>query len=467
VPAFDPSGQVGYAINFFREVTDEVRDKEQRAFLLRAADELNSSLDYEKTLANVARLAVPVLADWCAIDLAENGKTRRAAVAHVDPTRLALLEEYERRYPPDPNAATGVPQILRSGRAEFIPEIPRQLLVAAAADPEQLKHIDALQLRSYIGVPLQVRGQTIGVLTLAMAESGRHHTERDFELAQALADRAALATENARLFSEVVKARTVATAQRDQSEEKLVVEAQRRLQAENESRFAEMFIGILGHDLRNPLNAISMAASLLKRKGSDDKTVDRILASARRMSNMVGQLLDLTRSRLAGGISVERKPGDLRAIISGILDELRLAYPDRELRWEDSGEVRGAWDQDRLAQAASNLVGNALQHGDPARPVTVRLAARKESVVVSVHSDGPPIPRELLDVIFDPYRRNTARSERSKGLGLGLFITQQIVLAHGGRLEVRSTLEEGTTFSMILPRSSTGKVAEPSSVWVS
>jgi PAS domain S-box-containing protein len=581
VPARDLNGEVIYAINFFRDVTEEIRDAHQRAFLLRAVDEMSSSLEYEKTLATVARLAVPVLADWCAIDLVDGGTRKRLAVAHVDPAKLEFVAALEQRYPSDPHSRTGVPEILRTGKAELIPHIPRELLTAAAVDEEHLRLIDQLQLGSYIGVPLKVRGQVIGALTIVMAESNRRYAQRDLELAQALADRAALAIDNARMFGELEKARALATAQRDQSEERfrlmvesvkdyaifmldprgivstwnagaqlikgyrpeeiigrhfscfyskeevlagkcerelaiasregrfeeegwrvrkdgsrfwanvvltavrdargelrgfakvtrdlterrrsegeLAFEARRRLEAENQTRFAEMFIGILGHDLRNPLNAISIGAALIKRKGiADDRVLERILQSSERMSNMVGQLLDLTRTRLAGGIPIERTPAGLRAVVTGAIEELQLVYRDRDIRLESGEEIDGLWDTDRLAQVVSNLVGNALEHGAPDKPVTVRLAAADDIVRFSVHSFGPPIPAEVLPLIFDPYRRTSARSGRSKGLGLGLFITQQIVLAHGGRLDCQSTDEEGTTLTVLLPRGADGEIS--------
>jgi PAS domain S-box-containing protein len=580
IPIRDRAGRVEQVVNFFREVTDQTREEQQHSFLLRAADTLSSSLDYEKTLSTVANLAVPVLADWCGIDLADGDRPRRVAIAHVDPSKISLVDELERRFPSDPNAPTGVPQVIRSGKPEQMFDIPRELLVAAATSEEHLRLIDELQLCSYLCVPLSVRGKTIGALTFAMAESGRRHDQRDLELAQALADRAALAIDNARLFQEVERAGVAANVERDLSEERfrllvdnvgdyammmldpsgrvtlwnpgaqqmlgyasdeiigqhfsrfypkggerhdlerelaratsegrsqyqswhvrkdgsrfmaevvmkavtgargelvgfakvtrdlterlraeedLALEAARRMNAEQESRFAEMFIGMLGHDLRNPLNAIMMGASLVKRRpGGDVKTMDRILSSAERMANMVAQLLDLTRSRLAGGIPIDPRPADVSAIVSGIVDELRLVHPDRVIEWQSEGEERGRFDVDRLAQVVSNLVGNALEHGDPSRPISVRLSGEPDQVVLFVHSEGPPIPPDLLPVIFDPYRRSTARDERSKGLGLGLFITEQVVLGHGGTIEVRSSAEEGTTFAVKLPRARIEKVA--------
>jgi PAS domain S-box-containing protein len=225
---------------------------------------------------------------------------------------------------------------------------------------------------------------------------------------------------------------------------------------ESSMKFAEQFIGILGHDLRNPLSAIVIGASLLRKKtptNGDSKTIDRILSSASRMTNMVAQLLDLTRSRLVGGIVVERQPVTLNEVVSNAVDELRQGHPTREIRCTMTPGVRGDWDPDRLEQVVSNVVGNALQHGDPTRPIDVRLAMREREAVLEVHNFGPPIPPEILPVLFDPYRHRDEQSARSQGLGLGLglFISRQIVLAHGGRIDVTSNETEGTTVVVALP----------------
>ena len=410
VPAFDPSGDVIYAINFFHEVTEKTRAEHQRAFLLRLADELGTSLDYEKTLKTVAQRAVPLLADWCAVDLLVDRKLKRVAIAHVDPAKLELVAELERRYPSNPDATTGVPEVVRTGKAELVSEIPREMIRAAAKDDEHLLLIDQLELCSYLATPLRVRGKTIGALTFAMAESDRRHTEGDLEFAQEVADRAALAIDNARLFQEVERSRHAVAVQ-------LELETRRRQEAEEGSRFAEMFIGMLGHDLRNPLNAVRMAATLLRRKTGDREIVARIESSTQRMSSMVDQLLDLTRCRLAGGIAIDRRQVELGAVISAVIEELRLSYPERQIRWQRR-ELRGSWDQDRTAQVVSNLVGNALEHGDPGKPITVELTAVADGTAhFSVHSHGEPIQPELIPVIFDPYRRGSAAMNAPRAWG--------------------------------------------------
>jgi signal transduction histidine kinase len=224
--------------------------------------------------------------------------------------------------------------------------------------------------------------------------------------------------------------------------------------------FAEQFMGILGHDLRNPLQAITMATAVLVEQGqlgeNEAKRVQQIASSSRRMARMVEQLLDVTRARLGGGIAVERTRSDLVKSVTSVLDELSAAHPSLELRRSLPSELMGDWDRDRLEQVVSNLVGNAIQHGDPARPVTVTLSVGngdRGPVVLEVHNHGLPIPEAGLEELFAPWSRGAEDApRRTNGLGLGLFITREIVAAHGGTVGVRSSAEEGTRFVVTLPR---------------
>ena len=231
----------------------------------------------------------------------------------------------------------------------------------------------------------------------------------------------------------------------------------REAAAEETVRFRDHFVGIVGHDLRNPLTAIITSAQLLLRYGSLDarqaRVVGRISTSADRMARMIDDLLDFARTRLGGGFPIHPRRIDLQEVTERTVEELLFAHPDRSVKVEAEGDLWGSWDPDRVEQVVSNLVGNALQHSDG--EVRVSLRGEREVVALSTHNGGPPIPRDVLPRVFEPGRRGDARSG---GLGLGLFIVQQIVLAHGGSIEVRSAPEEGTTFTAVLPRKERRKV---------
>jgi signal transduction histidine kinase len=223
-------------------------------------------------------------------------------------------------------------------------------------------------------------------------------------------------------------------------------------------RYRDQFLAVLGHDLRNPLGAIITSASLLIKTGEPDERHSRaaagILHSAMRMSRMVNDLLDLTRSRLGAGIPVEPAPMDLEVVCRQALAELEAFHPDRELRFEPSGDLHGAWDSDRLAQVVSNLAANALQHGGEATPVLISARAQGEQVVLAVHNEGAPIPPEAMGTIFEPMVRakESTPAQPSASLGLGLYIVREIVAAHQGAITVTSSAEQGTTFTVRLPR---------------
>ncbi|MDQ3942789.1 MAG: SpoIIE family protein phosphatase, partial [Actinomycetota bacterium] len=190
-----------YFISVIEDITERKRVEQAQRFLAEAGASLSSSLDYRTTLACVARLAVPYLADWCVVDiLEEDGSLDRLAVAHQDPEKVALVHELRERYPPDPDAPRGVAQALRTGRPEFVPEIPESLLDEAAQDAEHREILRGLGLKSYMIVPLVARGRTLGAISLVSAESGRRYRQADLELAEELARRAALAVDNARLY---------------------------------------------------------------------------------------------------------------------------------------------------------------------------------------------------------------------------------------------------------------------------
>jgi signal transduction histidine kinase len=229
-----------------------------------------------------------------------------------------------------------------------------------------------------------------------------------------------------------------------------------QLQEQTETlRLNEMFTAVLGHDLRNPLSAILMAAHMVQHQ-SDDETVrgtaKRILMSGKRMTRMIDDMLDLARARLAGGIPLKVSHSDLSEPVQRVVHEYEIAHPERRIEVQQDGDLTGEWDAERLAQAASNLIGNALQHGVAGAPVQVRLdGTRADGVVLSVINSGC-IPPRVMPHLFEPFQGGQREPGQNQGLGLGLYIVQQIVQVHRGSVNVQSEDGERTLFHMRIPR---------------
>lgn len=233
--------------------------------------------------------------------------------------------------------------------------------------------------------------------------------------------------------------------------------------AERDARFQEQFMAILGHDLRNPLNAITASAEVLFRRGglseAQIKAINRISNTARRMGRMINDLLDLTRSRLGGGIPIAARRANLHDVAHYTVEELEVANPHRQIILNTRGEGWGEFDPDRMSQVLSNLVGNALEHGREGTPVKVSVSGSVDELSIDVTNEGASIPADVLPLLFDPYHR-AAKEEatsRGQGLGLGLFIASEVVEAHQGKVSATSD-EKLTTFSVRIPRRQPGGV---------
>jgi signal transduction histidine kinase len=226
------------------------------------------------------------------------------------------------------------------------------------------------------------------------------------------------------------------------------------------SQSKEMFIAILGHDLRTPLGAIITSSTFmldLDELGEPHRTLTaRIATSARRMDRMVGDLLDLTRSRLGGGIPIDRDWMNLEDAVREVAAELLAQHPGRGIEVSAAGDLRGRWDRGRLSQVLTNLMGNAIEHGARETPVRVIIEGAGDEVLIAIHNHGVPIPASLIPRIFDPMKRREAIGRRTTGadshLGLGLYIADQIVAGHNGRIDVESSASGGTTFTVRVPR---------------
>jgi PAS domain S-box-containing protein len=481
IPDRGEDGQVRGFVVLVNDITDRKRAEQAGALLSEASDLLASSLDFQTTLQSVARLAVPTIADWCAVDmLDESGTLHRLAVAHADPAKVELAYEIQRRYPVDPGAPYGVPQVLRTGQAEFYPEIPDALLVEAARDTEHLRMMRDLGLRSGMVVPLVARGRTLGAITLISAESGRAFTREDLALAQDLAHRSAIAVDNARLY----QAAQEELEQRKRLEDELRQRVEELAEAD---RRKDAFLAMLGHELRNPLGAASNALHLMRRAAPGSTAFERAREVAVRQvlhqTRIVDDLLDV--SRIASGrIELHHERLDLVRVAQEAVEDQRPSLEAAALTLalelphpEGTRPVQVLGDRTRLTQIMGNLLDNARKFTPAGGTVTVRVTLGKDeggrmkdeggkpdplhpssfipqpSVVVTVTDTGVGIDSETQRHLFEPFAQADRSLDRSRGgLGLGLALVKGLVELHGGRVTAHSAGPgRGAEFTFTLP----------------
>lgn len=436
-PIKTAAGELVGVVLVFRDISAARRKEARKAFLMRATAELNSSLDYQKTLSTVAHLAVPTIADWCAVDMLDGDTVDRLAIAHVDPTKIRLVEDIVRRYPGDPDAPSGVPQILRTGTPEIVELISSSMLEASARDPEHLAMIQSLALHSYIGVPIKHGERTIGVITLATAESKRTYDQDDLAFAVALGERAAVAIENASLYRE----------------------AQRlRAEAELANRSKDEFLAILGHELRNPLAPTLSALELIEMAspGGLGREHAVIARQVKHMARLVDDLLDV--SRIARGkVELAREVVELADVVAKAVEMIRPLLDERghviTTQIEPGLVVEG--DAIRLAQVVTNILNNAAKYTNPGGRIEIRGTHEGDQAVLRIRDSGIGLAPEMLSRVFDLFTQERQALDRARGgLGIGLAIVKSLVVQHGGSVEAHSAgLGAGTEMVVRLPRS--------------
>lgn len=416
------------AIN--RDISGQHSIEGNLRFLAEASKVLGSSLDYRTTLATVAQLGVPEIADWCAVNmLTEDGGIEQLAVAHVDPAKTQWARELNAANPPDPNAPTGVPNVLRTGRSEFYPVVTDEMLVAAAKNEEELALIRRIGFSSAMTVPLRIQERAIGAITFVAAESGRHYTGADLAFAEEVAGRAALAVENARLYRD----------------------AQRAIAVRDE------FMSLASHELKTPVTSLKMYTQVLQRQAErrgDADLADRLDKMDRqtdKLTGLINDLLNVARIQ-TGQLEYVDETVDLNAIVHECVDTIQPTTTKHHIIVEGTVEGRVWGDSERIGQVVTNLLTNAIKYSPRADRVIVRLDTRDGKAIVSVRDFGIGIDAEHQEKIFEQFYRVSDPSEKTyPGLGLGLFIAGEIVKRHGGTITVQSASGEGTTFTLALP----------------
>lgn len=397
-------------------------------FLAEASRSLATLVDYQSTLQKVARLAVPIFADWCMVHLVgEDGRLRQLASAHADPAKAEIAEDLARRDPVDPSAPLGISRVFRTGRSEMAAEIRPAMLEALVPNPGQLDVLRRLQVRSYLCVPLAVRGRPLGTMTFIAAESGRRYDATDLAVAEDLADRAAIAIDNARLYAELRQA----------------------------DRRKDDFLAMLAHELRNPLAPLRTGLDLLAIDGQDCETVAVMQQQVEHLVRLVDDLLDVSRI-MRGKVRLRKEAVDLQTVID---QAVRAAAPliesqrhALEVRLPEEPLVLHG-DRVRLAQVVTNLLNNAAKYTEPGG--RIELVARREEtgLVLVVRDNGIGIGKDLLPRVFDLFTQADRSLERSQGgLGIGLTLVRSLVELHGGAITAASDGEgKGSEFTVRLP----------------
>jgi len=400
---------------------------------------LGSALDHERALSRLVRLAVPVLGDLCAIDLVQNkDELHRAACAHVDTTKEALVYEIRARHGFNPTAAQGVPAVIRTRRPVLVARATEADLEAVSRNAEQLALFRQLGQKSWIIVPLVARERLLGAMTLAITESSRRYGQADLSLATAVASQAAAVIENARLAREADEARAAAEA---------------AIRAKDE------FLSTLSHELRNPLNAVHGWATMIERgqlgEAQTRRAMQIIVRNVNAQIRLVDDLLDMSKV-VSGRMRLAIQPVDLGELIEDGLESVRHAAEAKRIRLQSVLEAPGllvSGDPGRLQQVVWNLLENAVKFTPKDGRVQIQLQRVRSHVEIVVSDTGQGIGSDVLPFVFDRLRQGDSGSARGQGgLGIGLALVRHFVELHGGSVYAESPGEgQGATFVVKLP----------------
>lgn len=481
----------GMVINWYGTCTDI--DEQRRAadiqtFLAKASKELSSSLNYQKTLKKVTELCVPLVADWCTVDLlADDGTFEQVGIAHRKPEKIHEAVKYRKLNPVDMSQPTGLPAVVRSGKPEFYPYISDELLEQHIDDEEKLNYMKSLDLHSIIIAPIKINGEVKGGLTFVSSESGRYYTDTDVAMANDLAARISFALTNSFLYSESTRNLKLRKKLEDdlrhekQKLELRVKERTEQLQLTNEglrdeihkrqsveialnknseeltrsNQELEDFAYVASHDLQEPLRKIQAFGNLLLAEYGDSLGIEgadylqRMHSAANRMSTLIADLLAFSR---VTRMQQRLVPVDLSKVIKEVSSDLesRINDTNAEIKIGKLPTVNA--DPTHMRQLFQNLIGNAVKFHQPNVPpvVTVRSRAKRGGYEITVADNGIGFDEKYLDRIFAVFQRLHERSSY-EGTGIGLAVCRKIVERYGGTITAESTKNVGSTFIIWLP----------------
>ena len=412
---------------------ERAQSAQRATFLARAGALLSSTLDVNATLSQVAALAVPHVADWCAVHLVDDeGQIQPLTVAHVNPGKMQWAERLREKYPPDQTGKSGASLVIRTGEPQLIPIVTDEMVAASAMDADHLRTLREMEIRSALMVPMIARGRAVGAISfVATSESGRRFGEDDLALATSLASRAATAIENARLYE----------------------------QAQDANRLKDEFFATLSHELRTPINAVLGWAQLLSdgvlAEPGQDRAVQAIKRNARAQAQLLTDILEMSRI-VSGKLDLRLEIVDVTALVHDLTESLRPTFDARSLTVTESlaPGLRVNADRARLQQVLFNLLSNAVKFTPPGGAIEITAQDVDGSAEICVRDNGAGIAPEFMPFVFERFRQGDSSSTRVHGgLGIGLAVARHIVELHGGSITAQSAGQgQGAAFCVRLAR---------------
>jgi PAS domain S-box-containing protein len=426
-------GVISEVILMAWDISDQFRTETTFQLLAETGELLATSLDYRATLERIARIAVKWMEGWCQIfTVDETGEIKQEAAAHPNPEKDLTIKDYLKDLPIDPNADYGVARSIRTGESQFVRSLNPEMILKIVRDPYRAQKTIEIGTSAYMSVPMWLSGKTIGGISLGRIQGS--YTEYDLFLAHELARRASLAIHNAKLYKD----------------------------AQSAIQLRDDFLSIASHELKTPLTSLSLQIQSLRRVAErrtfgtlpPEKLIRMFRTSSDQLNSLtelINTLLDVSRIT-SGRLDLHFEEFDLVDLIQRVMDRFseQLKEAGIQTSFQSAESILGRWDRLRIEQVISNFLSNAIKYGR-GKPIELSVSVERDEAVFSIQDYGIGIPKEDQSRIFNRYERAVSMY-RFGGMGLGLYITYEIVRSHGGKISVQSEVGRGAKFTAYLPR---------------
>jgi PAS domain S-box-containing protein/excisionase family DNA binding protein len=439
----DSHGNVIGGVGVNRDISERKQVERNMQFLSEASKIITISLDYKTTLQSVAKIAISYMGDWCGVDMLDaHGELQPLAIAHRDPKKLAWAKEYRKQNPPKMTGTSGVPSVIKTGKSLLYPMITDEMLVASAQNKKHLEIARSLNITSLMIVPILIKNKAIGAISFVTADGRRQYTQVDLAVAEELAARASLAIENAQLY------------QRAQRE----IEQRRKLEKQKDE-----FIGVASHELKTPVTSIKSFAQVLRlrfaKEGNQSaaELLGKLDVQVDKLTNLIGDLLDVTKIE-AGRMQFVQEYFSFDELVNELGEELQRTTEKHLLMKEGTTGKIIFGDRERVGQVITNLISNAIKYSPKADKIVIKSSIDKGMVKLCVQDFGIGVEKDKQKKVFERFFRASGPGQETfPGLGLGLYVSSEIIKRLNGRIWVESNEKNGSTFCFVLPVESSKK----------